>query len=323
MAIVAGIDEAGFGPILGPLTVSAVVLRVPDELAGGDLWEALSPTVRVKPAKKHTGVVIGDSKKVYTPSAGLTHMERGVLAAMGQTGGPFETLRGLLGWLCPPAVCEMADYPWYSQADVPLPTAVDAVDLRLRTHGLHAAFDAAKMAFLGAATRVLLAGHYNRLVAATNNKATVLLDQTFSLIDWIWRNRPDGERVIVYVDRQGGRAHYLPILQRVFAGGRYKVLAEEPGHSGYRVDFSDASLEVHFLQKGETRQLPIALASMTSKYLRELLMLLLNRFWAERMGDAELKPTAGYYTDGHRFLDDIAPARAKLCIPEELLIRSR
>ena len=45
MAIVAGIDEAGYGPLLGPLVVSVVAFEVPDGLAGVDLWELLSAAV--------------------------------------------------------------------------------------------------------------------------------------------------------------------------------------------------------------------------------------------------------------------------------------
>jgi len=82
------------------------------------------------------------------------------------------------------------------------------------------------------------------------------------------------------------------------------------------------TLDLHFLAKGESHHLPIALASMVSKYLRELFMRLLNRFWAERVGD-RLVPTAGYYTDGQRFLADIDQALAAMNVDRRLLIRSR
>jgi len=61
---------------------------------------------------------------------------------------------------------------------------------------------------------------------------------------------------------------------------------------------------------------------MVSKYLRELFMKLLNRFWTDRVG-AHLVPTAGYYTDGQRFLADIADALRTLDIDQALLVRSR
>jgi hypothetical protein len=65
--------------------------------------------------------------------------------------------------------------------------------------------------------------------------------------------------------------------------------------------------------------LPVALGSMLSKYLRELHMILFNRYWCERRPD--LKPTAGYSVDARRFLEDIAPLRRELGIEDQLLIR--
>ena len=45
--------------------------------------------------------------------------------------------------------------------------------------------------------------------------------------------------------------------------------------------------------------MPAALASMTSKYLRELAMRAFNEFWCGRVHD--LAPTAGYPRDARRF----------------------
>ena len=46
-----------------------------------------------------------------------------------------------------------------------------------------------------------------------------------------------------------------------------------------------------------------------------------NAYWQRLL--PELKPTAGYYNDGLRFLQDIEPKRRELGIADEQLIRSR
>jgi hypothetical protein len=65
----------------------------------------------------------------------------------------------------------------------------------------------------------------------------------------------------------------------------------------------------------------VAVASMLSKYLREGLMRRFNAFWRQHL--PEVTPTAGYYNDGQRFLQDIEVTRRGLGIPDELLIRAR
>ena len=60
---------------------------------------------------------------------------------------------------------------------------------------------------------------------------------------------------------------------------------------------------------------------MVSKYVRELHMALFNQFWTAQLDT--LKPTAGYPMDARRFLRDIAEAKSRLGIGDELLIRRR
>jgi len=50
-------------------------------------------------------------------------------------------------------------------------------------------------------------------------------------------------------------------------------------------------------------------------------MEMFNDFWLQRAPEA--RPTAGYYTDGHRFLREIEGARQSLGTPLELLARCR
>jgi hypothetical protein len=78
-------------------------------------------------------------------------------------------------------------------------------------------------------------------------------------------------------------------------------------------------MTVGFHLKGDARHLPIALASLYSKYVRELFMLAFNTWWAERMPG--LRPTAGYAADANRFLAETADVRERLGVDPEALIR--
>ena len=66
---------------------------------------------------------------------------------------------------------------------------------------------------------------------------------------------------------------------------------------------------------------PTALASCAAKYFRELMLRPLNRWFAERVPG--LRPTAGYYSDGRRFLADVGAIVEARGFPRARLIRSR
>jgi ribonuclease HII len=69
------------------------------------------------------------------------------------------------------------------------------------------------------------------------------------------------------------------------------------------------------------RFMPTALASMTAKYLRELSMKAFNEYWCARVPN--LRPTAGYYGDSRRFKKAIESKQRELRIDEHLIWRER
>ena len=75
---VVGIDEAGYGPSLGPLVQAAIALRLPDGDPAG--WGTLKGTVRRCSEKADGRLLIDDSKKVYT-KGGLEALEREATAS--------------------------------------------------------------------------------------------------------------------------------------------------------------------------------------------------------------------------------------------------
>jgi len=322
LGVMAGIDEAGYGPVLGPLVVSGVVFEVPDDMSPAGMWAELGGAVTRSARKRRGKIAITDSKKLFTRrrTNPLEHLERGVLGMLGTVREIPGSLEELLDAIAPAARREMSRYPWYAGGGVSLPRSVEATDLKLAANSLRSAMRAAGIRVLAIRSEPVFAGQYNRHVGATGNKSVALFDISSRILDWIWREAPAGP-LRIYVDRHGGRKRYRRGLQRVFEGSEFKVMDETDRFSAYRITQGARTGEICFLTGGELLRLPVALASMTSKYVRELFMEMLNDFWVNRV--ANLVPTAGYYNDGRRFYREIASTARELKIDERLIYRAR
>jgi ribonuclease HII len=322
LAILAGIDEAGLGPILGPLVMCASVFEVPDELADQPLWDTLAPAVIRKPGRKSTALAIGDSKKLFKRKSpkGLRHLERAVLATLACGDDHPATLAELLSIISPDANTGARNYPWYNLQDVAVPGATSATDISFSGNALSVAMKKAGARMLDLRAECVFVGEFNRIIRATGNKSTTALGVTFRLIHYIF-NRLESGFMQIHVDRQGGRMRYLSALERAFEGCSFKILQEDPDCSEYEMSDARRTARITFSVGGEARHMPIALASMTAKYLRELFMERFNKFWAQHVED--IAPTAGYYTDGRRFYGQIKDAMATLGIDEDLVYRCR
>jgi hypothetical protein len=93
------------------------------------------------------------------------------------------------------------------------------------------------------------------------------------------------------------------------------------GRSAYDVVGLGRDVCLTFQPRAEAACFCVALASMASKYLRELLMLEFNAFWQSHVPG--LKATAGYPTDAARFFEEIRPAARKLGIDDACLWRQK
>ncbi len=73
--------------------------------------------------------------------------------------------------------------------------------------------------------------------------------------------------------------------------------------------------------KADAQFLPVAVASMLAKYLREICMEQFNQFWKHQL--PELEPTAGYPVDAARFWEEIAAKAEELGIEKRKIWRSK
>jgi len=320
VAILAGIDEAGFGPTLGPLVVSGVAFQVPDEQLGQCLWKTLRATCGKKVTKTPRRLAIADSKKLYKSRGGLGALERAALVMLALRGHRPTTWRALLDAVAPDAGELLDQYPWYADADVSLPLAQDAGDIGTRANAIRKDFQDHDITLSEIHSELLPAGHYNRLVSNTRNKAVVLLGLALRIVDRIMRLAPD-QRVRLYVDRLGGRIHYREALMTAMQGHELQILEETTTRRAYRLIGSSRTCEIAFVTGGDARHFPVALASVYSKYLRELQMHIFNQYWCGRVDG--LRPTAGYYTDAQRWLQTTSAEIDRHSFDRRMLVRER
>jgi ribonuclease HII len=319
MAVLVGIDEAGFGPILGPLVVSSSAFSLGRDLLKSDLWQVLRRSVGSRRRGLGGRLLITDSKKAFSRSAGIGGLERTVLASLRCAGGEPATLGELLSLLCPDCFERLRDYPWYEGCDG-LRLSANAADGKIASSVLRDDLAANGMELLELRSYCFDVAHYNKMVGNVKNKASVLFTATAGLIDRAFRTLDEDDLQIV-VDRQGGRVHYRKVLRRMFDDLELTILCENPSLSSYELTGRGKRMRIHFSVGADGRYLPVSLSSMVSKYVRELLVGRINAYFAGF--DATLKPTAGYWKDGQRFIKDLKSTLPHVRIDDNQLIRCR
>ena len=225
----------------------------------------------------------------------------------------------LLAVLCPDCLERLRAYPWYQDLQAEA-WAQDDPDKAIASSVLQQDMAQAGVKLLRLESCCLDVAHYNALVATVRNKSNVLFTQTCALIQNVLDAFPDTDLHVV-VDRQGGRVHYRDSLLRMFPGMGLRIVSEDQDLSSYVLSNAMRSVHMSFRIKAEAHSLPVALASMVSKYVRELLMGQINRYFQGLCPD--LKATAGYWQDGQRFIKEIRDRIPETRFGDDQLIRSR
>lgn len=319
----AGLDEAGYGPKLGPMVIAMATLRSEEPIEGTAPWTLLAPTVGPG-GRGSVGMPVADSKKLHRPGKGdLSRLEEAVLSFVAVERGSIPTtFRDLLDHLTADRSDYLETYPWYQDANIALPVSLDPLALSGSVRRLERSLDQARLSVAEIRAIPLEVVEFNSRVAEKGSKGIVDAWAMGRFLKWLWK-QSDRDAIEAWTDRLGGRERYGPLLYPLFKGAKFDVITQQREKQIYRATSPDSkrSLTIRFQKDGESQCFCTALASMTAKYLRELHMHLLNRWWQGHL--PELHPTAGYPQDAPRFIAEVEAKRLSLGIPEELLIRSR
>ena len=306
MPYLIGTDEAGYGPNLGPLTVTGTLWQVPDPDV--DLYESLNTIVSSKPlgrgSQADSLLHVADSKSVYQASKKIESLERSVLSILHALRGNVpvderELLTDTFSKCVEDRIALLAgeNSLWSPREPFDLPLECEPAQLRT----LGAAFsDACQLAFvrlLNVQCRPMFPATFNRAVDTLGNKANLLSSQTLQIISKLLAETASDD-VTIFCDKHGGRSRYLSLIEQHLTQQTVTTETESRAISRYHWQQAGRRISIQFSVKGES-QLPVAFASMVSKYVREVFMHIWNEFWQEHIDG--LKPTKGYPIDAKRF----------------------
>jgi len=345
MAYIIGTDEAGYGPNLGPLVITATAWQVPEHVRCEQLYQVLDGVVALTPIAGGNGkaprLAIADSKRLYQPNGGLGRLELSVLAALRQLGLEIDVWSEVWDTLVPDVLPRLARIPWYADHDEPVPIAAAADDVyRLADH-LAGGFDRTGVRLLAIESEAIFPAEWNRLLRLHNSKGAALSHRSIALARRMVDRLDDADNAVadasadradhapagqeapsitIVCDKHGGRNRYARLLGEYFPESVVEVHDEGRRRSLYRFGPAERRIECCFHARAESL-MPVALASMVSKYLRELAMRALNGFWTAHVAD--LHPTAGYPADARRFKQAIATVQLALGIDDDVVWRKR
>ncbi len=317
MKLILGIDEAGYGPNLGPLVIACTAWTCNADFAVDDWAEKLKPEFSNTVSKSEEApIALGDSKILYSTSSKLWVLDRTVgffLSRLSKDNPLMLNRFDIIDRLDNRFNEQLNDARWLDGHVTPSEhiVAPEQIQNDVREQAL-LKMESLGLRFLDVRLRVIAEPTFNRLLEVYGNKATLLTHESLALAKSTLSEVVAKESTAlmqnplnsleVYFDKHGGRSKYAAALSHCWSEWFFQVQRESSSLSEYHVYPSEVPKRFYFVAKGD-RLIPCGLASIFAKWSREMLMQRLNAFWQSYLPD--IKPTAGYPVDAKRFAKDI------------------
>lgn len=314
-------DEAGYGPNLGPLLIALTRWKTPGLPQDCDFYRLLEKSVAPDGTRKGQKLHLADSKLVNNGKDGFRSLECSALALLKCLNLEAGSFHELHRHLTSPEEREVASpetpfvAPWYAES-LSLPVAACPTQVNKHALELQECMQRSGIELTGVRIAFVEEHRFNQLVIENgDNKGRLLSRTAFRLLRSAW-SPAGGETALIVGDKHGGRNRYDELLAEVLEDEMILRIEECQQISRYRVGSSEFRFQV-----GGESHLPVACASIIAKYVRELSMKLFNQFWGRHCPD--VKPTLGYPNDARRFRQQIEHRLSELQIAESVFWRAK
>ena len=296
-----GADENGLGPRLGPLIASGVTLELGNYRSAAlrKRGEALGIT----DSKANSGF----GRMALAESVTLAALERVYGEAPRTADSLFADLSidGMMGLRAPCPSGETARQCWANAPELPL----FGGDLQEGRDRIKALEGRSVLRIARVRSVIVCAGVLNHELSLGRTKLEVDLHAFERLIADARASGADP--LLAICGMVGGIRKYEQYFGR-FPAEHVHTIEERKGCSSYSVDGVG---EVRFEVSADAHHLPVALASMVGKYLREVAMERLNRYYAGH--DSALPKVSGYHDPRTKaFVSASEPLRYRLQIAD-------